>query len=89
MEVSTRDARWQSRADAPDGYSAIPFAIASSSESSLARQDFAEASAAFEEAELAQLTSAIVTINAWNRIAISLGVHSGRGHAKDVNGVMA
>lgn len=32
---------------------------------------FAEASAAFEEAELAQLTSAIVTINAWNRIAVA------------------
>lgn len=32
---------------------------------------FAEASAAFEEADLAQLTSAIVTINAWNRIAVA------------------
>jgi AhpD family alkylhydroperoxidase len=32
---------------------------------------FAEASAEFDEAELAQLTSAIVTINAWNRIAVA------------------
>ena len=32
---------------------------------------FAEASAVFDEAELAQLTSAIVTINAWNRIAVA------------------
>jgi AhpD family alkylhydroperoxidase len=32
---------------------------------------YAEASAAFDEAELAQLTSAIITINAWNRIAVA------------------
>ena len=32
---------------------------------------FAEASAEFDEIELAQLTSAIVTINAWNRIAVA------------------
>ncbi len=32
---------------------------------------FAEASAAFEEAELAQLTSTIVAINSWNRIAVA------------------
>jgi AhpD family alkylhydroperoxidase len=32
---------------------------------------FAEASAEFGEAELTQLTSAIVTINAWNRIAVA------------------
>ena len=32
---------------------------------------FAEASTEFDEAELAQLTSAIVTINAWNRIAVA------------------
>jgi AhpD family alkylhydroperoxidase len=32
---------------------------------------YAEASAAFDEAELAQLTSAIVAINAWNRIAVA------------------
>jgi AhpD family alkylhydroperoxidase len=32
---------------------------------------FAEASAQFDEGELAQLTSAIVTINAWNRIAVA------------------
>jgi AhpD family alkylhydroperoxidase len=32
---------------------------------------FAEASAAFDENELAQLTSAIVAINAWNRIAVA------------------
>ena len=33
MEVSTRSARWQTRPHAPDGYSAIPFAIVSFSES--------------------------------------------------------
>jgi AhpD family alkylhydroperoxidase len=32
---------------------------------------YAEASAQFDAAELAQLTSAIVTINAWNRIAVA------------------
>ena len=32
---------------------------------------FAEASAEFDEAELAQLTSMIIAINSWNRIAIS------------------
>lgn len=32
---------------------------------------FAEASAQFSESELAQLTAAIVTINAWNRIAVA------------------
>jgi AhpD family alkylhydroperoxidase len=32
---------------------------------------FAQASAEFDEKELAQLTSAIVTINAWNRIAVA------------------
>jgi AhpD family alkylhydroperoxidase len=32
---------------------------------------FAEASAEFDEKELAQLTSAIVAINAWNRIAVA------------------
>jgi AhpD family alkylhydroperoxidase len=32
---------------------------------------FAEASAEFDENELAQLTSAIVAINSWNRIAVA------------------
>jgi AhpD family alkylhydroperoxidase len=32
---------------------------------------YEEARAAFDEAELAQLTSAIVTINAWNRISVA------------------
>ncbi|MDB5361624.1 MAG: carboxymuconolactone decarboxylase family protein [Rhodospirillales bacterium] len=32
---------------------------------------FAQASAEFDESELAQLTSAIVAINAWNRIAVA------------------
>jgi len=32
---------------------------------------FAEASAEFDETELAQLTSAIIAINSWNRIAVA------------------
>ncbi|GGF29378.1 alkyl hydroperoxide reductase AhpD [Aliidongia dinghuensis] len=40
---------------------------------------FAEASAQFDEAELAQLTSTVITINAWNRIAIAYRfVHPGQ-----------
>jgi AhpD family alkylhydroperoxidase len=33
----------------------------------------------FDEVETVNLTLAITTINAWNRIAIGLGGHSGRG----------
>jgi AhpD family alkylhydroperoxidase len=50
---------------------------------------YAQVKAHFSDLETVNLTLVISTINAWNRIAISLGVHSGRGHAKDVNGVMA
>jgi AhpD family alkylhydroperoxidase len=38
-----------------------------------------EVRAHFDEAETVNLTLAITTINAWNRIAIALGTHSGRG----------
>ncbi|WP_353071503.1 carboxymuconolactone decarboxylase family protein [Tunturiibacter gelidoferens] len=40
----------------------------------------------FSEIETVNLTLVITTINAWNRIAISLGAHSGHGSAKGVGG---
>jgi alkylhydroperoxidase family enzyme len=36
--------------------------------------------AEFTEVETVNLTLAISTINAWNRIAIALGAHSGHAH---------
>jgi AhpD family alkylhydroperoxidase len=33
----------------------------------------------FTDAEIVNLTMTITTINSWNRLAISLGAHSGRG----------
>lgn len=38
-----------------------------------------ELKAHFSDVEIVNLTLAITTINAWNRLAISLGVHSHRG----------
>jgi AhpD family alkylhydroperoxidase len=38
-----------------------------------------EVRAVFSEVETVNLTLAITTINAWNRLAISLGAHAGRG----------
>jgi alkylhydroperoxidase family enzyme len=38
-----------------------------------------EVRAHFTDVETVNLTLVISTINAWNRIAISLGAHSGRG----------
>lgn len=48
----------------------------------------------FNEVETVNLTLVITTINAWNRIAISLGAYSGHGssaqdRSKDAGGVMA
>jgi len=43
-----------------------------------------EVRAHFSEVETVNLTLVISTINAWNRISISLGAHS--GHAHEVKG---
>jgi AhpD family alkylhydroperoxidase len=40
---------------------------------------YAQLLAHFSEVEAVNLTLAITTINAWNRIAIGLGAHAGRG----------
>jgi len=45
---------------------------------------YEEVRAHFSDVETVNLTLVISTINAWNRIAISLGAHSGRGSAKEV-----
>ena len=42
-----------------------------------------EVRAHFNEVETVNLTLVITTINAWNRIAISLGAYPGHGGAKD------
>jgi alkylhydroperoxidase family enzyme len=41
-----------------------------------------ELTAHFSDGEAVNLTLVIATINAWNRIAISLGAHSGHGAGK-------
>ena len=41
--------------------------------------DYDEVRAHFSDVETVNLTLVITTINAWNRIAIALGTHSGRG----------
>ena len=43
---------------------------------------YEEVQAAFTDVETVNLTLAITTINAWNRLAIALGEHSGREVAK-------
>jgi alkylhydroperoxidase family enzyme len=40
---------------------------------------YAEVRAHFSDVETVNLTLAITTINAWNRISIALGTHSGHG----------
>jgi AhpD family alkylhydroperoxidase len=40
---------------------------------------YGEVRAHFSDVETVNLTLTITTINAWNRIAISLGAHAGRG----------
>jgi alkylhydroperoxidase family enzyme len=42
-----------------------------------------EVRAHFSEVDTVNLTLVITTINAWNRIAISLGAYPGHGGAKD------
>jgi len=47
-----------------------------------------EVRAHFSEVETVNLTLVITTINAWNRISIALGTHSGHGSVKDAGGEM-
>ena len=50
------------------------------SETHLPDDVFAEAQAHFTEAELVNLTMAIITINGWNRLAISFREVAGNYH---------
>jgi len=71
------DARHFARTARERGAFALTDAVTLLSETHVPRDVYDEAAAQFTEPELAQLISLILTINAWNRIAVTTRLEPG------------